>query len=64
MRETRRIVCVNDEQDRGTAVQDGPTPDVRTDPARGFFESLGAPAASTYTPEQPYMRAISSHAGA
>jgi mannose-6-phosphate isomerase-like protein (cupin superfamily) len=116
MPETRRVVCINDEHDRGTAIQDGPSPDVRTDPARpgfslariwvtdttparitgvretldlpyslvppergsvcrietippdavwrigigekaarGFFESMGAPEASTYTPEQPYM---------
>jgi mannose-6-phosphate isomerase-like protein (cupin superfamily) len=114
---TRRIVCANDEHDKGTAIQDGPTPDVRTDPARpgfslariwvtdsaparitglretlhlpntlvppergsvcrietippdaawrgrvgekearAFFEAIGAPAASTYTREQPYMR--------
>ena len=116
MRETRRVVCVNDAHGQGTAIQDGPTPDVRTDPARpgfslariwvtdsaparirgvresldlphtlvppergsvcrietippdaawrgeigerqarAFFASLGAPAAATYTPEQPYM---------
>ena len=112
----RRIVCVNDEHDRGTAIQDGPTPDVRTDPARpgfsaariwvtdstparirgvretlhlphileppprgsvcrietippdavwrgkigqqdvrAYFDAAGAPAASTYTSDQPYM---------
>jgi mannose-6-phosphate isomerase-like protein (cupin superfamily) len=121
MRETRRIVCVNDDDGRGTAVQDGPTPDVRRDPARpgfslariwvadrtparirgvretlsdlphtlvppergsvcrvetippdgawrssvsesaarAFFESVGAPEASTYTPAQPYMHKTS-----
>jgi mannose-6-phosphate isomerase-like protein (cupin superfamily) len=37
MRETRRIVCVNDAEGRGTAIHDGPTPDVRTDPARPGF---------------------------
>jgi mannose-6-phosphate isomerase-like protein (cupin superfamily) len=34
MPETRRVVCVNDAEGRGTAIQDGPTPDARTDPAR------------------------------
>jgi len=117
MPDTRRIVTVNDAQGRGTAIQDGPSPDVRTDPARpgfsatriwvtdstparitgvretlqmphtleppprgsvcrvltippdaawqgrvgesevrAFFESMGSPAASTYSPEQPYMQ--------
>src|SRR5919202_2906068 len=116
MPDTRRIVCVNDSEGRGTAIQDGPTPDVRTDPARpgyalariwvtdsaparisdvretldlphtlvppergsvcrietippdaawrstvgekaarAFFESTGAPEASTCTPQEPYM---------
>jgi mannose-6-phosphate isomerase-like protein (cupin superfamily) len=116
MRETRRVVCVNDGDGRGTAIEDGPTPDMRTDPgrpgyslariwvadrtparirgvretldlphvlvppargsvcrietippdaawrssvneraARSFFEAVGAPDVSTYTPEQPYM---------
>jgi mannose-6-phosphate isomerase-like protein (cupin superfamily) len=34
MPETRRVVCVNDADGRGTAIADGPTPDVRTDPSR------------------------------
>jgi hypothetical protein len=121
MPETRRVVCVNDSEGHGTAIEDGPTPDVRTDPARpgyslariwvtdsaparirgvretlfefphcleppargsmcrietippdgawrssvsekaarNFFSSVGCPAASTYTPEQPYRQKTS-----
>src|SRR5947209_8493204 len=39
MPDTRRIVTVNDAQGRGTAIQDGPSPDVRTDPARPGFSA-------------------------
>ncbi|MDE3075453.1 MAG: cupin domain-containing protein [Chloroflexota bacterium] len=35
----RRIVCADDEQGRGIALQDGPCPDVTTDPARPGFAS-------------------------
>jgi mannose-6-phosphate isomerase-like protein (cupin superfamily) len=35
----RRIVTVDDEHGRGTAIQDGPSPDVRTDPARPGFSA-------------------------
>lgn len=33
----RRIVCINDAHEKGTAIADGPSPDVRTDPARPGF---------------------------
>jgi uncharacterized cupin superfamily protein len=118
MREApRRIITVNDDQGRGTAIADGPTPDVRTDPARpgfaaarvwvtdstparitgiretldmphtleppprgsvcrvltvppddvwrgrvgerevaNYFQAMGSPGVSTYTPDQPYMQ--------
>ena len=35
----RRIVTVDDEQGRSVAISDGPSPDVRTDPARPGFSS-------------------------
>ncbi len=35
----RRIVCVDDENGRSKAIRDGPSPDVRTDPARPGFSS-------------------------
>jgi len=35
----RRIVCVDDEQGKSKAIHDGPSPDVRTDPARPGFSS-------------------------
>jgi hypothetical protein len=38
--EVRRIVCIDDEDGRSDAIMDGPSPDVRTDPARpGFFST-------------------------
>ena len=39
MRPVRRIVCVDDESGISKAIQDGPSPDVRTDPARPGFSS-------------------------
>jgi hypothetical protein len=33
----RRIICVNDAAGKGTSIGDGPSPDVRTDPARPGF---------------------------
>ena len=38
-RPVRRIVTIDDENGRSTAIQDGPSPDVRTDPARPGFSS-------------------------
>jgi mannose-6-phosphate isomerase-like protein (cupin superfamily) len=35
----RRIVTVDDESGKSTAIADGPSPDVRTDPARPGFSS-------------------------
>jgi len=35
----RRIVTVDDQHGRGNAIADGPSPDVRTDPARPGFAS-------------------------
>jgi len=35
----RRIVCVDNENGKSTAIADGPSPDVRTDPARPGFAS-------------------------
>ena len=37
-REVRRVVVI-DENDKSKAIADGPTPDVRTDPARPGFSS-------------------------
>lgn len=34
---TRRIVCIDDEEGKSTAIADAPSPDVRTDPARPGF---------------------------
>ena len=39
MKPVRRIVTVDDEDGRSTAIHDGPSPDVRTDPARSGFSS-------------------------
>ena len=39
MRPVRRIVCVDDEHGKSKAIADGPSPDVRTDPARPGFSS-------------------------
>jgi mannose-6-phosphate isomerase-like protein (cupin superfamily) len=37
----RRIVCVDGRDGKSRAIEDGPAPDVRTDPARpGFFSTL------------------------
>ena len=36
---TRRIVTIDDKAGKSVAVQDGPAPDVRTDPARPGFTS-------------------------
>jgi mannose-6-phosphate isomerase-like protein (cupin superfamily) len=35
----RRIITLDDEHARGTAIEDGPAPDVRTDPARPGYTS-------------------------
>ena len=35
----RRIVCIDDENGKSKAIADGPSPDVRTDPARPGFAS-------------------------
>ena len=35
----RRIVCIDDENGKSEAITDGPSPDVRTDPARPGFTS-------------------------
>src|SRR3954463_3471705 len=35
----RRIVTVDDEQGKSVAISDGPSPDVRTDPARPGYTS-------------------------
>ena len=34
LKPTRRIITVDDNDGKSVAVADGPTPDVRTDPAR------------------------------
>jgi uncharacterized cupin superfamily protein len=39
VRPVRRIVTIDDERGTSTAIQDGPSPDVRTDPARPGFAS-------------------------
>ena len=39
VRPVRRIVTIDDERGTSTAIQDGPAPDVRTDPARPGFSS-------------------------
>jgi len=39
MRPIRRIVCIDDEKGKSKAIHDGPSPDVRTDPARPGFSS-------------------------
>ena len=39
VRPVRRLVTIDDESGRSMAVQDGPCPDVRTDPARPGFSS-------------------------
>jgi mannose-6-phosphate isomerase-like protein (cupin superfamily) len=39
MKPVRRIVCVDDEQGKSRAIHDGPSPDMRTDPARPGFSS-------------------------
>jgi mannose-6-phosphate isomerase-like protein (cupin superfamily) len=39
MKPVRRIVCVDDEIGKSKAIHDGPSPDVRTDPARPGFSS-------------------------
>jgi quercetin dioxygenase-like cupin family protein len=39
MRPVRRIVCIDDEKGKSKAIHDGPSPDVRTDPARPGFSS-------------------------
>ena len=36
----RRIVTIDDENGKSVAIHDGPTPDVRTDPARPGFASM------------------------
>jgi uncharacterized cupin superfamily protein len=35
----RRIVCIDNDQGKSEAISDGPSPDVRTDPARPGFAS-------------------------
>ena len=39
IRPVRRIVTVDDDQGKSTAIADGPSPDVRTDPARPGYAS-------------------------
>jgi mannose-6-phosphate isomerase-like protein (cupin superfamily) len=39
MKPTRRIITVDDKDGKSVAIADGPTPDVRTDPARPGFAS-------------------------
>ncbi len=39
MRPVRRIVCIDDQEGKSKAIHDGPSPDVRTDPARPGFSS-------------------------
>ncbi len=39
MRPVRRIVCIDDDKGKSKAIHDGPSPDVRTDPARPGFSS-------------------------
>jgi hypothetical protein len=39
MKPVRRIVCIDKEDGTSTAIADGPSPDVRTDPARPGFSS-------------------------
>jgi len=39
MKPVRRIVCVDDENGKSKAIHDGPSPDVRADPARPGFSS-------------------------
>jgi uncharacterized cupin superfamily protein len=39
MKPTRRIVTVDDDEGKSVAIADGPTPDVRTDPARPGYMS-------------------------
>src|SRR3954453_23231593 len=36
----RRIVTIDDDNGKSVAIHDGPTPDVRTDPARPGFASM------------------------
>ena len=39
MRPVRRIVCIDDDKEKSKTIHDGPSPDVRTDPARPGFSS-------------------------
>jgi len=39
MKPTRRIITVDDDEGKSIAIADGPTPDVRTDPARPGYMS-------------------------
>ena len=39
MKPTRRIVTIDDQEGKSVAIADGPTPDIRTDPARPGFTS-------------------------
>src|SRR3954465_15146063 len=39
LKPVRRIVTVDDEQGKSVAISDGPSPDVRTDPARPGYSS-------------------------
>ena len=39
MKPTRRIITIDDEAGKSVAIADGPTPDVRTDPARPGYRS-------------------------
>ena len=39
MKPIRRIVCIDNEDGKSEAIADGPSPDVRTDPARPGFVS-------------------------
>ena len=39
MKSVRRIITVDDESGKSTVIQDGPSPDVRTDPARPGYTS-------------------------
>jgi len=39
MKPTRRIITIDDEAGKSVAIADGPTPDIRTDPARPGYKS-------------------------
>ena len=39
MKSVRRVVTIDDNEGKSVAIMDGPSPDVRTDPARPGFSS-------------------------